>query len=98
MERIEFEKKYLSCNFFWLTDHMQSYELQNILIEFGYKNPIGTESIIEMHKGFNKIATFKPDEQRSYKYFQKVDIYNPSYSYGTAVDYGLFIKDYRNLK
>jgi len=97
MNRIEFEKKYLLHNYFWVTGEKQATELQNILVEFGYVNPVGTTSHIKWHEGFYNLGTFQPRNHKNTKYFQKTTPYNPDYSYGKAVNYKQFIKDYLAL-
>lgn len=95
MTRNDFENKYLNHNFFWIINSEQAEELQQIMLEFGFKNPTGGNSTIKMHNGFKNLVTFQPNEWNNYKYFQKVDIFLPNASYGGAVNYEQFINDYK---
>ena len=95
MTREQFEEKYLRHNFFWITSEEQSIELQRILLEFGYMNPSGDTTLITWHDGFKNLVTFRPDDYKRCKYFQKVGFYTPNASYGEPINYKDLLSDYK---
>jgi hypothetical protein len=95
MTREEFKKEYLTHAFFFVTSEEQFTTLQKVGIEFGLKDPIGEQGIIEYdgHCGPAENLTFLPEGR-----YMKSAFWVRGANYGDPKEYDQFVADYEGLE
>lgn len=94
MNKEEFKKKYFTDSFYWINENNYK-KIQEIGIEFGCLNSIGTTSIIEFHKGFTNLGFRTYERNNNITVFQKEPflLHNQE-----PTNYDKMIEDYNKYK
>lgn len=92
MTKQEFKLKYFTNNFYWI-DFNNYLMLQNIGVEFGCLNPVGTTSVIQWHDDFANLG-FRTVNNKPTRFQKECFLLAGK----TATSYKDMINDYFNLK
>ena len=92
----KFKDKYLKNAFFWVNEE-NHLKIQEVMMKCGFYPHIG-QTPIKWHKGFRNLATFEPDKNHKYWYYQKVDMWIPNARYGEPKNVDSFLKDFKTIK